>query len=198
MVAGTDLCVSDFWQRSIFGRDSASTRTSKNAMSAGGSSSGSTTRNIVLGVAVGAAAYYAYRSYCMKPIPSSAEPGEPEATKERSLSEEGTAQFGDEIDGLRSVAQEVFEQAQRKVVLVPNDKENGETTRAKEIEAVSLAEELESVLREQQMNGGDDAKNDQTFGQSPEEMFEMQRKATIEMARLQAGGNVGQDGKGGM
>ena len=186
------------WSPSIFGHDSASTRTSKNAMSAEGSSSGSTTRNIVLGVAVGAAAYYAYRSYCMKPIPSSAEPGEPEATKERSLSEEGTAQFGDEIDGLRSVAQEVFEQAQRKVVLVPNDKENGETTRAKEIEAVSLAEELESVLREQQMNGGDDAKNDQTFGQSPEEMFEMQRKATIEMARLQAGGNVGQDGKGGM
>ena len=41
------------------------------------------------------------------------------------------------------------------------------------------------------MNGGDDAKNDQTFGQSPEEMFEMQRKATIEMARLQAGATWG-------
>ena len=39
-------------------------------------------------------------------------------------------------------------------------RKTGESSRAKEIEAVSLAEELESVLREQQMNGGDDAKND--------------------------------------
>ena len=165
-------------------------------MSADSSGSGTASR-IVLGVAVGAAAYYAYRSYYATP----AAPKEPApAAKERSLSEEGTAQFGGEIDGLRSVAQDVFEQAQRKVVLVPNDKENGDApvNRAKELEAVSLAEELESVLREQQMNGGDDAKNAQTFGQSQEDMFEMQRKATIDMARLQAGGNVGQDGKGGM
>lgn len=37
-----------------------------------------------------------------------------------------------------------------------------------------------------------------TFAQTPEQMEEMQRQAAVHMARLQAAGNVGQDGMGGM
>lgn len=37
-----------------------------------------------------------------------------------------------------------------------------------------------------------------TFTQTPEQMEEMQRQAAVHMARLQAAGNVGQDGMGGM
>ena len=99
---GPDLCVSDFWQRSIFGRDSASTRTSKNAIVPRGQAAG-------LRRGTSSSAWPSTRrrtmriGFCVKPIPSSAEP----ATKgheENDLSREGTAQFGDEIDGLRSVA----------------------------------------------------------------------------------------------
>ena len=44
----------------------------------------------------------------------------------------------------------------------------------------------------------DDDKNEKTFEQTPEQMEEMQRQAAVHMARLQAAGNMGQDGMGGM
>ena len=43
-----------------------------------------------------------------------------------------------------------------------------------------------------------DDKDKKTFEQTPEQMEEMQRQAAVHMARLQAAGNMGQDGMGGM
>ena len=58
--------------------------------------------------------------------------------------------------------------------------------------ADALAEELAEAYAE-------DAKNAETFAaQTPEEAAEMRRQAAVHMARLQAGGNLGADGSGGM
>jgi hypothetical protein len=59
--------------------------------------------------------------------------------------------------------------------------------------AQALADELAEAIEA-------DAKNAETFPQTqtPEEIAELQRQAAVQMARLQAGGNMGQDGAGGM
>ena len=64
---------------------------------------------------------------------------------------------------------------------------------------VKLGQEEQPSSPAEQHNEEAIKRDAQTFDtQTPEQMAEMQRQAAVHMARLQAAGNMGQDGRGGM